>query len=223
MKKAKKYLGQRVVIIFSLITGILVSVYLKNYKQPMSYIPMGELNSMEENIRLLESEIVDLNNQKRDYEETINQYKENKENIQEYIEDELDKLQYINGKRDIIGEGISVSVYDSEKEFEQGDDPNDFLIHDIDMLRIVNDLKMAGATAIQINDHRILQNTPIKCSGTTITIGNRIYNQPFVIEAVGDIDHLKAAIISPNSYSGMLKDTYGIKFVLEESEKIEIK
>ena len=54
------------------------------------------------------------------------------------------------------------------------------------MLRIVNELRAAGAEAISINDQRLIGTSEIRCSGPTITVNGKIFAPPFIIKAIGD-------------------------------------
>ncbi len=59
----------------------------------------------------------------------------------------------------------------SESAFGQEYDLD--LIHDIDVLRIINDLRGAGAEAIDINGQRVLAISEIKCGGPIIRVNGR--------------------------------------------------
>ena len=86
----------------------------------------------------------------------------------------------------------------------------------------VNDLKKAGAIAISINGERLLTLSKIKCSGSTIKVNDTTYGQPFIIKAIGDLNTLKASVISPQSYTNILQEVYGIYIKVEEENDIII-
>ena len=222
MKSKKMYLSERVLIAAAFISGIFIVSYLKNLNNDTKFMPLEQLKQIEENIEIKESDIIKLIEQKNELNKILQKYEENNENIHRLLDEELLVLKNIAGVDKVKDSGITLEILDSQKEIELADNPNDFLVHDIDILRIVNDLKMAGAIAIEINGERILSNTPISCSGTTITIGNKIYSQPFIIKAAGEVDDLKASILSPNSYSQMLKSVYSIEINMRVSENLEI-
>ena len=74
-----------------------------------------------------------------------------------------------------------------EKEIKQANtlNPSDLLIHDLDVLSIVNELKNAGAEAIDVNGKRIVSTTSIMCDGNVITINGEKVSSPFIINAIG--------------------------------------
>ena len=46
--------------------------------------------------------------------------------------------------------------------------------------------------------------------------------QPFIIKAIGDLNTLKASVISPQSYTNILQEVYGIYIKVEEENDIII-
>ena len=125
----------------------------------------------------------------------------------------------ISGNTDIKGRGIVVEIRDSDREIKDGENPNNIIVHDQDVLHIINDLKLAGAEALSVNGQRLLFMSEIRCSGPTITINGKTFGQPFVIAATGPLDEMKQAITAPDSYAYLLKSVYGIgiDFFTEES------
>jgi uncharacterized protein YlxW (UPF0749 family) len=64
----------------------------------------------------------------------------------------------------VEGPGIELTLQDSKKR-PSGDSPELlpelYTIHDYDLLRVVNELRQAGAEAISINGQRIVASTAI--------------------------------------------------------------
>lgn len=226
MYKIDKRIKQKMVILGAFILGILISVYIKTLDPNKVYITLEEKKEIENEIEHTKEEItklrIMLNEQKytlEEYEKVLND--ENK-SIKELMEYELNYLKVLSGYTEVKGPGIIVTIIDSEKELENGQNPNDLIVHDIDILRILNDFKKAGAEAISINGERILPTSKIKCSGATITVNETTYGQPFKIKAIGDVDILKASMISPGSYADLLKKVYGINIQIDEKNDIII-
>ena len=74
------------------------------------------------------------------------------------------------GLTEVTGPGIILTIADSDIDSSSVLDPSNFIIHDIDLLKVVNELKNAGAEAISINNQRIILTTPIICGGNIINI-----------------------------------------------------
>ncbi|MBE6032938.1 MAG: DUF881 domain-containing protein [Clostridiales bacterium] len=117
-----------------------------------------------------------------------------------------------SGEMAVRGPGITVTIDDSQREIYFWESPNDVIVHDQDLLLVLNELKLAGAEAISINGQRIVDETSISCSGYTVSINGRNYARPFVIRAVGDGARMSAALLGPGCYGTILRDYYGLIF-----------
>lgn len=226
MNTSDKYVKQKMVVIGAFILGILLAIYLKTLDPTKVYITLDKKKYIENQIEITEREIKKLNTMKLEYEQSLKKYedviKDSHKSINELMEDELNYVKIISGYLDVKGTGIIVTIKDSENELKNGQNPNDLIVHDIDILRIINDLKKAGAEAISINGERVLPLSKIKCSGATITVNNTTYGQPFIIKAIGNTDNLMASIISPGSYANLIKEGYGIYVEVEAEEAIYV-
>ena len=89
------------------------------------------------------------------------------------------------GLAEVTGPGVIITVADSEIDSNSVVDATDFIIHDTDILKIVNELKNAGAEAISINNERVVPTTSIICGGNVININEEKIGSPFVIKAIG--------------------------------------
>ena len=95
------------------------------------------------------------------------------------------------GLTEVTGSGIILTIADSEIDSNSVLDVSDLLIHDLDLLKVINELKNAGAEAISINDQRIVSNTVIECIGAVIKINGQRVGAPFTIKAIGMPELLK--------------------------------
>ncbi|KXZ39554.1 Uncharacterized conserved protein YlxW, UPF0749 family [Alkalithermobacter thermoalcaliphilus JW-YL-7 = DSM 7308] len=220
-----KIVKQRYVVLMSFLLGIIISIQLKSLDPNNVFVSLRSINEIKSQIELERIELENINRLISERKYDIAKYEiELKENgsIKSVIESELVELKAITGFKAVKGPGIVVSLADSERELNLGEDPNDIIVHDVDVLRIVNDLKVAGAEALAINGERIISLSEIKCSGPTITINGSTYGQPFVITAIGEPKMLEAAIKAPNSYASVLKDVYGLKVHSNIFDEIKI-
>ena len=113
------------------------------------------------------------------------------------------------GLTEVTGPGIILTIADSDIDSISVLDPSNFIIHDIDFLKVVNELKNAGAEAISINNQRIILTTPIICGGNIININGEKIGSPFEIKAIGSPEAL-ANLSRPGGWLSKLEDR-GIK------------
>ncbi|NLY42433.1 MAG: DUF881 domain-containing protein [Clostridiaceae bacterium] len=137
--------------------------------------------------------------------------------------EQLNRAEILAGLTDVEGKGVIVTLNDSKlksENFGQSDE-NYFIIHDEDILMVINELADAGAEAMSLNDERLLATSEIRCAGATVSVNNNRYSTPFVIKAIGDPDTLEAAL----NLRGGVKDilsTWGIEVTVKKSNKIMI-
>lgn len=115
------------------------------------------------------------------------------------------------GITDVTGEGIIINIKDGRD-----------LIHQEDIIILLDELKNAGAEAISVNEQRIVKDTYIYCDGSVILIDGVKIGNPFAIKAIGDIKTIYGAITRNKGYIETLtKD--GIIVEVEKNSNIEIK
>lgn len=107
--------------------------------------------------------------------------------------EKLARAEILSGQRAVHGKGITITLSDSTAQ-NTGVDENAFVVHDTDLLRVINELRASGAEAISLNGERILATSEIRCAGPVVSVNNRRYNIPFVISAIGDPDIMEAAL-----------------------------
>lgn len=110
------------------------------------------------------------------------------------IKEEMDLAMIFAGITELTGSGVEVTLKDSSDSPKLNDNPNFYLVHDEDILKVVNELKAAGAEAIAVNGQRIVATTEISCSGPTIRVNKKALVPPFVITAIGSPETMEGAL-----------------------------
>lgn len=99
-------------------------------------------------------------------------------------EQELKENNMLLGITDVVGDGVEVVLQDAAEQ-NSSIGLSYQLIHYSDIQRVVNELKNAGAEAIEINGQRIVPTSSITCEGNIIKINGERVGSPFVIRAIG--------------------------------------
>ncbi len=107
---------------------------------------------------------------------------------------ELARLQVLSGVYALHGQGIEIVLDDSKIGNKAGQNPNLYIIHDEDLLRVLNELRAAGAEAISLNDQRIVAMSEVRCAGPTVSVNNVRSAPPYVIRAIGNPRNLTSAL-----------------------------
>lgn len=112
----------------------------------------------------------------------------------EVVEKEMQRLKMAAGTVAVSGQGVSIIIDDSKKQSKTGENPNLFLIHDDDILKVINELWAAGAEAVAINEQRLIATSEIRCAGPTLSVNNTRSSPPYEIKAIGDQKSLENSL-----------------------------
>lgn len=211
--------------IFSLLLGLLIATQMKMKVELYVPVTLKSLQVTKTEISNINKEIVELNkNIKLKEEELIllENISKGDENIIDLLSADLRYNKTRSGYTSVEGPGIIIKMYDNPNEEIMGFDINDDVIHDVDVLNILNDLKIAGAEAISINGERVLSTSEIKCAGPVLRINDVKIGTPFVIRVIGDPKVLMASVNAPGTYGDTLKSVFFIGFEPIIEDKIFI-
>lgn len=141
----------------------------------------------------------------------------------EGLKAEIDYAKFYAGMTDVSGPGVIITLKDSQQELMAGEKPASALIHDSDILLLINYLKMSGSEAISVNGERIVAVSETQCAGPTISVNGDRHPAPFEIKAIGNADYLVAKLNGNDmdNVLGFLK-LRGIQVNVEKSDKIDI-
>lgn len=119
------------------------------------------------------------------------------------------------------GQGVIVTMDDSTRKVRAEENPNLYVIHDDDILRVINELWAAGAEAISINGQRLVATSEIRCAGPTLSVNNVRSAPPYEISAIGDKKSLENSIKMRGGVEETLK-VWGIRLEIESSDAVYI-
>lgn len=179
------------------------------------------INSEREEIKKLTDLISETKGKLENYEKANQSDGQSEEEIKQSLTDEVEKYQIASGKEKVRGAGVQVIIDDGTRALFDGEDINNLLVHDMDIIMIINELNRCGAEAVSVNGQRITANTAISCSGYTVRINGDVYARPFRINAVGDGKRMAAALVDPDGYGTSLKN-WGVQFEVRLKDDITI-
>lgn len=110
------------------------------------------------------------------------------------LSQQLSNLQMISGWAAVTGPGVTVVLSDADKNRSASLNDNNYIIHDEDLLKVVNELRDAGAEAIAINGERLIATSEIRCTGSTVSVNNNRYAAPYTVTAIGNAKELEDAL-----------------------------
>lgn len=110
------------------------------------------------------------------------------------LNESLQTAKRFAGLTDVEGPGVTITLRDGEKDTEF---TMDRIIHDVDVLRVVNELWASGAEAVEVNGHRIVGSTSIRCVGPVIHVDGVPIASPVSIRAIGEAKTLEGGLNLP--------------------------
>lgn len=138
------------------------------------------------------------------------------------LQQDLDNTNKLLGLTEVTGSGIVLTLEDNDGTTmkELGENLNKALVHDWELIEILNEIKNTGAEAISINGQRLVGGAAITCSGAIVTVNGVKLNSPFEIRAIGNPNTL-AGITRVGGYLSIMEDK-GIKAKFEKSNNVTV-
>lgn len=195
------------VFIATIILGALISMNF-NFERIRSYSQLDSAeyqNAVEERAGLYK-EIGNLKEDTLEKKSKINKYTSNYKKDDKILEDmksQISDYEMFIGLNKVEGPGIVLTIKDGKTNplKESTDEIDNKLLHYYDMELILNELRVAGAEAISVNNHRVVPWTGVVCSWAFMGFddGSMEY-APFNIYVIGDPEKLKAALLEDGSH-----------------------
>ncbi|HWL27166.1 MAG TPA: DUF881 domain-containing protein [Ureibacillus sp.] len=214
-----------IILIVCIVTGFIIgysyNLTKENRKLSSSYVNKDE--SYREDLIQQQERNKELSEELNGLQQTIREYEKSfASNEDEYdtLLQEAEKLRLMLGEFPAVGQGIRITLDDAEYD-QNNTNPNDYIVHESHIFRVINELKISGAEAISINGQRLKSNSYINCTGPVITIDGNQYPAPFVIEAVGNPDVLISSLqIVGGVFDQLINDQ--IVVTLERSNQLSM-
>ncbi len=182
----------------------------------------------------------------KDYEQELKQVREEKEDalaelgvLQERLENiekeeaaddtlikglvaDIDKYKLAAGVTDVQGPGVVITIKNPES-YDEYAGSTDIITYNYELLlSLVNKLKEAGAEAIAINEHRIVQTTEISLASNHININGNATAAPYYIKAIGNPTTMANALTIRGGVVETMRTNYGLSVELTKEEKVII-
>ncbi len=150
--------GQVAIALVCVVLGFMLAVQFRTTQGIKSSIPFQRVEDLSQRLGQTEKERDVLLKQLHELRQTPGLQSATKEG---------ENIKMGAGVVALEGSGLVIIVDDSKRLSKAGDNPNLYLIHDEDILKIINELWAAGAEAISINEQRLIATSEIRSAGPT--------------------------------------------------------
>lgn len=136
---------------------------------------------------------------------------------------ELQDAKLLAGLTEVQGSGLIVTLKDSMKKIPEADPlgPTAYIIHDLDIRDVTNELRAAGAEAVSVNGQRLISTSAIRCAGPVILVNDVDIATPYIIKAIGDPKTLESALRMRGGFVERLPDPKMIDIVQQQDVSVE--
>ena len=177
--------GEWLLALVCILIGFMIAVQFRTAQDAKDTVSQQRLEEISDRLLLAEHERNELSEELRRMREAADDQESN-------AGEEM--LRYRAGLVPLVGEGVIVRMDDSPKAAKSGENPNPYIIHDDDLLRVINELRAAGAEAVSVNGQRLTGTSEIRCAGPTLSVNNVRSSAPFEIRAIGDKKSLENSL-----------------------------
>lgn len=213
--------GAQISIAFvCIVLGIMISMQFRTAEIYQQNLTPARVDELTRELSTMNAEKDALTEEVFSLREKLTNVRDNDEAIKD-MQTELQKAQISAGMVPVEGPGVILTLNDSALSMQPGDNPNAQIVHDYDLLVLVNELKASGAEAIAVNGQRLTSMSEIRCAGTLILVNWTKIGPPFVIQAIGDPDMLESGLLLAGGHLEMLK-YLGLQTNLQKSEKVSL-
>lgn len=217
---------QITIALICMVLGLMLAVQFKSIKKinkgGIDKLRAEELQTaLTSEKKKLEDALKELAQKEKKIEEYQNAASKNNQ-VVDIIKKDLEDAKMLAGVMPVQGRGIIVTLNDSKiKNQPEGLSEDYFVIHDSDVLTVINELRASGAEAISLNENRVIATSEIRCAGPVLSINNTRTSAPFVIKAIGNAEDMENALRMRDGVVDYLEQ-WGIEISISKQENIQI-
>lgn len=180
-------------LIGSLVLGLMLSTQFRVQQEKVSTGNVRQVQQVIQELDSVRAERESMRTRVQELRDELDQVAADSQ--QERLRAELERIRIQAGLRSVSGPGIEVVLDDSSTPSQPGQDPNLYILHDEDVLKVLNELRAAGAEALAINGERLVATSEVRCIGPTVLVNKtKRLAPPYTITAIGDPDTMIKAL-----------------------------
>ena len=154
----------------------------------------------------------EIENKKEEVKTKISEYKQeldNNANTSNVLENEMKEAESYLGYTALQGQGIIVTLKDTDS----------YSVNYSHLLQLVNELNIAGAEAISINDERIVSMSDIvTIKDRIVMVNSKKISGPYFVKAIGDKKYFESALNIKGGYIDLMNvDGIDISYTVEDN------
>lgn len=137
------------------------------------------------------------------------------------LEEELSNMRLYAGLVPVSGPGVEVVLENPPEHVGHGTSSGSYTIRDDVILKVINELRGAGAEALAINGQRIMATSEVRMAGNHINVNLTRLSFPYKITAIGDPIALKSCLEIKGGLVEYLNNL-GVVVTVQKKERVVI-
>jgi len=142
------------------------------------------------------------------------------------VDPEVALIELAAGRVTVRGPGLTVRLTDAPTNAPQPDwvTNDDLVVHQQDLQAVINALWAGGAEAMTLQGQRVVSTSAFRCVGNVLLLHGQHYSPPYVVEAIGDPDLLRAALLDSPAVGTYLDyvDVIGLGWSVAEEDDLQL-
>jgi len=182
------------ITLVALLTGMLMVFQFRATSSIARGIPTDRVQELTIEKKQVERDLANLVEEADDLAAKLEEAGKGRTEAAVVLESELTKVKLYAGLTQMVGPGVEVVLDNPPGTTGHGSSPGLFNVRDEDLLKVINDLRGAGAEVIAVNDQRILATSEVRLAGNHININLARLSPPYKIHAIGNAGVLKSSL-----------------------------
>ncbi|MCL5774113.1 MAG: DUF881 domain-containing protein [Firmicutes bacterium] len=225
-ERSKKLKWQISILITSLLLGVIIAVQFRTQSN-MNFPFSRQRQEVGQIVQQLEQERNKLQAEVEESRKRLDGFEKKASLVSTAIKSmkkDMETAKMSAGLLPVEGQGLTITLVDSNKRPRQSEDPWFFIVHDVDLQLIVNELWASGAEAISINEQRLITSSSIRCAGPTILVNSVRLAPPYLVKVIGPAPTMEAALKMPGGLMDTLAPSIlnGVQIKIKRAEKISL-
>lgn len=211
MKKAVNKATYISISMVALFLGLMVALQIRTSTSVEQGVPVDRVQELTIEKKQVERDLAQLSEESLDLQFKLEEAGKSHTAATGALEDELFKNKLYGGLVPVEGQGVEVLLSNQEGSY--------YNIKDDDLLKVLNDLRGAGAEAIAINDQRILATSEVRLAGSHINVNLARLSPPYRVVAIGPSSTLKSSLELRGGLQEYLTDL-GVLVTIESKDRV---
>lgn len=212
--------AQITIAVICMVLGIMLAIQFKTQENINDTLMPGRVEELSQQLYEVTKQRDSLSEEAQSLRDKLQNIRQDDQAMAD-MQDEVIKANMAAGTVAVSGPGVVLTLNDSTHSLQTGENPNYGIVHDYDLLTLVNEMRASGAEAIAINEERLTAVSEIRCAGTLILVNWARIGPPYVIKAVGDPEMLTSGLNIRGGHLETLK-ILGVQTNLQKMDNMEL-